>query len=83
MGLAFGAMFLGAFGLLVPVAGAVVQECIDVFAILNALRALRGDKQVRRDRAGERRRGTGSASSTGSSRRRSCGSGPSPTGSAR
>ena len=48
MGLAFGAMFLGAFGLLVPVAGAVVQECIDVFAILNALRALRGDKQVRR-----------------------------------
>jgi heavy metal translocating P-type ATPase len=48
MGLAFGAMFLGAFGLLVPVAGAVVQESIDVFAILNALRALRGDKQVRR-----------------------------------
>ncbi|MGZ5212368.1 MAG: heavy metal translocating P-type ATPase [Actinomycetota bacterium] len=48
MGLAFGAMFLGAFGLLVPIAGAVVQECIDVFAILNALRALRGDKQVRR-----------------------------------
>jgi heavy metal translocating P-type ATPase len=48
MGLAFGAMFLGAFGLLVPVVGAIVQECIDVFAILNALRALRGDKQVRR-----------------------------------
>lgn len=48
MGLAFCAMFLGAFGLLVPVAGAVVQECIDVFAILNALRALRGDKQTRR-----------------------------------
>ena len=48
MGLALGAMFLGAFGLLVPVAGAVVQECIDVFAILNALRALRGDKQIRR-----------------------------------
>ncbi len=48
MGLAFGAMFLGAFGLLVPIAGAVVQECIDVFAILNALRALRGDAQMRR-----------------------------------
>ena len=48
MGLAFGAMFLGAFGLLVPIAGAVVQECIDVFAILNALRALRGDVQERR-----------------------------------
>jgi heavy metal translocating P-type ATPase len=48
MGLAFGAMFLGAFGLLAPVAGAVVQEFIDVFAILNALRSLRGDKQVRR-----------------------------------
>lgn len=43
MGLAFGGMVLGAFGLLKPVAGAVVQECIDVFAILNALRALRGD----------------------------------------
>jgi heavy metal translocating P-type ATPase len=48
MGLALGAMFLGAFGLLVPVAGAVVQECIDVFAIVNALRSLRGDKPVRR-----------------------------------
>ena len=48
MGLAFGGMLLGAFGLLVPVAGAIVQECIDVFAILNALRALRGEKQVRR-----------------------------------
>jgi hypothetical protein len=48
MGLALAGMFLGAFGLLVPVAGAIVQEFIDVFAILNALRALRGDKQVRR-----------------------------------
>jgi heavy metal translocating P-type ATPase len=48
MSLAFGAMFLGAFGLLAPVAGAIVQECIDVFAILNALRALRGEKQTRR-----------------------------------
>jgi heavy metal translocating P-type ATPase len=48
MGLAFGGMLLGAFGLLVPVAGAILQECIDVFAILNALRALRGEPQQRR-----------------------------------
>jgi heavy metal translocating P-type ATPase len=48
MGLAFGGMLLGAFGLLAPVAGAVLQECIDVFAILNALRALRGDAEQRR-----------------------------------
>jgi heavy metal translocating P-type ATPase len=47
MGLAFGGMLLGAFGLLIPVAGAVVQECIDVFAILNALRAVRGDGRLR------------------------------------
>ncbi len=52
MGLAFGAMFLGAFGLLAPIAGAIVQECIDVFAILNALRALRGDPQQRRQPPG-------------------------------
>lgn len=52
MGLAFGGMFLGAFGLLVPVAGAVVQELIDVFAILNALRALRGDAAQRRPSPG-------------------------------
>jgi hypothetical protein len=44
MGLSFAAMFFGAFGLLVPVAGAVVQEGIDVAVILNALRALRGDR---------------------------------------
>jgi len=42
MGLAFGFMFLGAFGVIGPVAGAVVQELIDVTSILNALRALRG-----------------------------------------
>jgi heavy metal translocating P-type ATPase len=47
MALAFGGMLLGAFGILVPVAGAVVQECIDVFAILNALRAVRGDGRLR------------------------------------
>jgi heavy metal translocating P-type ATPase len=40
MGMAFGFMFLGAFGLFGPVFGAVVQECIDVASILNALRAL-------------------------------------------
>jgi heavy metal translocating P-type ATPase len=42
MGLAFIAMAFAAFGFLPPVAGALVQEGIDVIAILNALRALRG-----------------------------------------
>jgi hypothetical protein len=41
MGLAFGFMFLGAFGVIGPVGGAIVQEVIDVTAIANALRALR------------------------------------------
>ncbi|OFW77212.1 MAG: hypothetical protein A2Z48_02100 [Actinobacteria bacterium RBG_19FT_COMBO_70_19] len=50
MGLSIGAMMFGAFGLLVPVAGAVVQEAIDVAAILNALRALAGDRVTRRRR---------------------------------
>jgi len=45
MGLAFGFMFLGAFGVLVPVAGAVVQELIDLASIANALRALGGGSQ--------------------------------------
>ena len=40
MGLAFGFMFFGAFGIFGPVAGAVIQELIDVASILNALRAL-------------------------------------------
>jgi heavy metal translocating P-type ATPase len=44
MAMSFAAMFFGAFGLLTPVAGAVVQEGIDVAVILNALRALRGDR---------------------------------------
>ncbi len=44
MGLAFGFMFLGAFGLFGPIAGAIVQEGIDVASILNALRALGGGK---------------------------------------
>ena len=48
MGLSFGGMLLAAFGLLPPVAGAIVQEAIDVAVILNALRALRGDREARR-----------------------------------
>ncbi|MFC4079588.1 heavy metal translocating P-type ATPase [Amycolatopsis samaneae] len=40
--LSVAAMALAAFGLLVPVAGALVQEAIDVAVILNALRAVRG-----------------------------------------
>jgi cation transport ATPase len=36
------AMGFAAFGYLVPVAGAFLQEGIDVAVILNALRALRG-----------------------------------------
>lgn len=39
MGASLGGMVLAAFGLLPPVAGAVTQEVIDVFAVLNALRA--------------------------------------------
>jgi heavy metal translocating P-type ATPase len=42
MGLSLGAMTFAAFGLLVPIVGALVQEAIDVVAILNALRALGG-----------------------------------------
>jgi len=40
MGLSFAAMGLAAVGLLVPAAGAVLQEGIDVFAIAIALRAV-------------------------------------------
>jgi soluble P-type ATPase len=47
MGLSFAGMLLGAFGLLAPVGGAVLQEFIDVAVILNALRALRGDRRSR------------------------------------
>lgn len=45
MGLALVFMVFGAFGLFGPVAGAVIQEFIDVAAILNALRALRGGRR--------------------------------------
>ena len=47
MSLSFVGMLFGAFGLLLPVAGALVQEAIDVTVILNALRALRPDRQTR------------------------------------
>lgn len=42
MGLSFVAMLFAAAGFLPPVAGALVQEAIDVIVILNALRALTG-----------------------------------------
>ena len=45
MGLAFGFMFGGAFGLFTPVVGAVIQELIDVASILNALRALATERR--------------------------------------
>ena len=47
MGLSFVAMGFAAFGLLPPVAGAIIQEAIDVAVILNALRALRGGTERR------------------------------------
>jgi hypothetical protein len=42
MGMSLVAMGFAAFGFLPPVAGAMLQELIDVTVILNALRALRG-----------------------------------------
>jgi heavy metal translocating P-type ATPase len=42
LGLSFIAMGFAAFGYIPPVAGALLQEAIDVAVILNALRALRG-----------------------------------------
>ena len=42
MGMSLVAMGFAAFGFLPPVAGAIIQELIDVTVILNALRALRG-----------------------------------------
>jgi heavy metal translocating P-type ATPase len=41
IGLSIGGMVLAAFGYITPVAGALLQEAIDVAVILNALRALR------------------------------------------
>ncbi|WP_067895036.1 heavy metal translocating P-type ATPase [Nocardia vaccinii] len=46
-GLSLLAMIIAALGLLPPAAGALLQECIDVAAILNALRALRGHPRTR------------------------------------
>jgi P-type E1-E2 ATPase len=42
MGLSIAAMAVAAAGYLPPVAGALLQEVIDLAVILNALRALRG-----------------------------------------
>jgi len=42
MGLSLTAMGVAAFGYLPPLAGALLQEGIDLAVILNALRALRG-----------------------------------------
>ena len=42
MGLSLAAMALAGAGLLAPLAGALLQEGIDVAVILNALRARRG-----------------------------------------
>jgi P-type E1-E2 ATPase len=42
MGLSLGAMVVAAFGYLPLLAGALLQEAIDLAVILNALRALRG-----------------------------------------
>jgi P-type E1-E2 ATPase len=47
MGLSIAAMGFAAAGLLPPVAGALLQEAIDVAVILNALRALRPGNVVR------------------------------------
>jgi soluble P-type ATPase len=46
MGLSLIAMSFAAVGLLIPLVGALVQEGIDVIAILNALRALKGEPRA-------------------------------------
>lgn len=46
MALSLVAVTLAAVGLLTPVAGALVQEAIDVFAVVNALRAARPPRQM-------------------------------------
>jgi heavy metal translocating P-type ATPase len=47
MALSLAAMGVAAIGLLPPAAGALLQECIDVAVIFNALRALREDASAR------------------------------------
>jgi len=54
MGLSLIAMGFAAVGRLAPVAGAVLQEVIDVAVILNALRALRPGKRPRESVSGAR-----------------------------
>lgn len=58
MGLSGVAMVAAAVGLLTPIAGAVLQEGIDVAVILNALRALTAGRD-RRDLGPDRRRTIG------------------------
>lgn len=53
MGLSLVAMLIAAMGKLPPVAGASVQEAIDVAVILNALRALGGYQMAARKRPSE------------------------------
>jgi heavy metal translocating P-type ATPase len=48
MGLSFVAMAIAAFGYLPPVAGAILQEVIDIAVIFNALRVLRPGSTERR-----------------------------------
>jgi cation transport ATPase len=50
IGLSAVAMVFAALGYLTPVAGAMVQEAIDVAVILNALRALGGGDRAERGR---------------------------------
>ena len=44
LGLSFACMIVASFGYLSPVVGALLQEAIDVAVILNALRALGGNR---------------------------------------
>jgi len=46
LGLSFAGMAAALFGYLTPLAGALVQEAIDVAVILNALRALRDENSA-------------------------------------
>ena len=46
LGLSFAGMAAALFGYLTPLAGALLQEAIDVAVILNALRALRGENSA-------------------------------------
>jgi hypothetical protein len=54
MALSVAAMLFAAAGRLPPVAGALLQEAIDVAVILNALRALSGGRRPRKAPAGSR-----------------------------